>query len=1022
MKPRDSLRTRYLFIGLLLALIFCLVSSSQPVQAYNGGTHSEIVRMAFKYLKKKDPEIWNAYSSLPSRCQVADCSVIVCPPCDPDIDLVCKEPCEPVADVKGDINAIDLIISEAPMPDLYQDLKICVNSSLMNFVNIWDIGVSGCRYEGVGHGFTSWFHYIDIRKGKGEVDDYDGFSPTSACWDQWEELCGPEEGGSDGYSRFGKYCTFRTGCNWPFIVDPVDVCIDEWYLDEGKIVLNPSESPGLYRYCTACLDPTSYTIDEEMSKRRIAGHEFGDSIIPPADNAATYWYKQFMQGNHDPRNMGAVLHFLADVSVPHHADGVSGTWHSGYEDEYEIEITPLLTQEMESGDIGGPWDIWDEIKKLNDEYDNDTLRHTSVAALATRLAEESLPSIDHYRQTKPFIDKIRKNHDSWDEALHLGRRAVAYTVLVLRKAYQGGFDNDTDNDGIEDWQDNCIGAHNRFQEDFDQDRIGDVCDNCRTVSNPDQSDADGDRIGDECDNCYTANNPDQADSDQDRVGDACDNCPLIPNTQWEDADQDGQGDACDLDDDNDGLLDTQDNCPLSANPGQEDADTDGLGDACDCRPNSSKVNTVEKCEELARLAKEELEKLELDHYTLSDSGPPPPEYHITNSERILTAKNLPQKNVMLVVDSNGTLLTLDTVDAAQPHPLDLTSLSAPETTIEHAVLTVGNHNTVYVLLSSAVDESQLYAVDISAPARPQVLSISEVGQSANTLANYGRYVYTVNSNNLNAFDTLDRNAIFRNEPVQLVNAPLALMTADNWLYVGGQDSLQVFDLMNPLEPAMAESISLSAPLTDLRLEDERLYVTTEAGLEFYDSDNLPNQQRLGQYEAPEPVTGLAVLNRDWVLVGQKTHLDLLDLRVPNNPELYRQIPLDAEVDLIEQVGDTTYVFSNSADGKPATLRVLEDSIRYPTYTVSQTESLNDGETVTAARLQVDQSTPPASFALYYLSNDGGQTWERAEPSGIHRFLQSGNDLRLMIVLYTTDPAVNVHIHGLIVEPVKLGDE
>lgn len=94
-------------------------------------------------------------------------------------------------------------------------------------------------------------------------------------------------------------------------------------------------------------------------------------------------------------------------------------------------------------------------------------------------------------------------------------------------------------------------------------------------------DGDNDGVADFNDNCVSAANSDQADSDQDGVGDACDNCINAANLDQADADKDSTGNACDEDDDNDGFLDNADNCKLVANAAQEDGDADGVGDACD---------------------------------------------------------------------------------------------------------------------------------------------------------------------------------------------------------------------------------------------------------------------------------------------------------------------------------------------------------------------------------------------------------------------------------------------------------
>jgi len=167
---------------------------------------------------------------------------------------------------------------------------------------------------------------------------------------------------------------------------------------------------------------------------------------------------------------------------------------------------------------------------------------------------------------------------------------------------------DSDEDGHNDKDDNCVYTKNPNQEDKDGDGIGDLCDNCPDKPNKDQADSDKDDIGDICDNCKDIPNPDQLDADHDGIGDACDdnynedsdgdgkensvdNCPDISNSNQIDSDDDDIGDACDncpdksnhdqADFDADGVGDECDNCPRTYNPNQEDFDHDGVGDACE---------------------------------------------------------------------------------------------------------------------------------------------------------------------------------------------------------------------------------------------------------------------------------------------------------------------------------------------------------------------------------------------------------------------------------------------------------
>jgi len=190
------------------------------------------------------------------------------------------------------------------------------------------------------------------------------------------------------------------------------------------------------------------------------------------------------------------------------------------------------------------------------------------------------------------------------------------------------YDIDSDNDGVLDYEDNCLNTPNADQTDSDGDGEGDACDadddndtildtsdNCPLITNADQADNDADGLGDVCDddddndsvsdendNCQYDANTDQADFDGDGLGDVCDddpdgdgiiendNCKFAPNPLQEDNDADGLGDVCDDDDDNDGVLDGVDNCPTIANSAQADFDEDNIGDVCDIDIDGDGVN------------------------------------------------------------------------------------------------------------------------------------------------------------------------------------------------------------------------------------------------------------------------------------------------------------------------------------------------------------------------------------------------------------------------------------------------
>ncbi|UCD73796.1 MAG: thrombospondin type 3 repeat-containing protein [Phycisphaerales bacterium] len=77
----------------------------------------------------------------------------------------------------------------------------------------------------------------------------------------------------------------------------------------------------------------------------------------------------------------------------------------------------------------------------------------------------------------------------------------------------------------------------RLTTDFDEDGVEDWEDNCADTANPDQLDSDEDDVGDACDNCPADYNPDQSDWNEDGEGDACD--ADVPDWSFEGGDLEG---------------------------------------------------------------------------------------------------------------------------------------------------------------------------------------------------------------------------------------------------------------------------------------------------------------------------------------------------------------------------------------------------------------------------------------------------------------------------------------------------
>lgn len=202
--------------------------------------------------------------------------------------------------------------------------------------SIWDIDDEP-HYSKGGRNFCAFNHFIDIKKGPGKFDDYDGYSYEHGSANKQQYQFAKDAAGDWLEWIAGAISSFKVdeGIKWWFNDEYVHVLGHEWY--EGC-------SPSTENYCYF-QDLGKYRSKEgELVARfpraenvRRKGKGIPYSVFMPVDNLARFWYSEFKKWGRT-YNLGPVMHAIQDASVPHHAAGYMGNWHGEYEDRLKSFI------------------------------------------------------------------------------------------------------------------------------------------------------------------------------------------------------------------------------------------------------------------------------------------------------------------------------------------------------------------------------------------------------------------------------------------------------------------------------------------------------------------------------------------------------------------------------------------------------------------------------------------------------------------------------------------------------------
>jgi hypothetical protein len=294
---------------------------------------------------------------------------------------------------------------------------------------------------------TSFNHFIDIRKGPGRFDDYDGYGyfRGSASVDEHQparELVG-------GWARvLADLGGFK-----------VDAGLNFWLWDEYV------HAPGhrWYRGCSPALERYSFPQDRKRYRTKRAelaarfplaegvgrrGRGVPYSVFLPVDNLARYWFARYRRTRR-PEDLGPVLHALQDACIPHHAAGCNGNWHVQYEAALDRVAARRLRDRAfarRALALAATWDRRDPAPPrrlgMRDRL-RPPARNWSIEQLVTWMA---LQAYQEYAATyRGFADGFRPDRESMDRLL---LQAAAICVLALLKAGPPSVNRQNDGSGV----------------------------------------------------------------------------------------------------------------------------------------------------------------------------------------------------------------------------------------------------------------------------------------------------------------------------------------------------------------------------------------------------------------------------------------------------------------------------------------------------------------------------------------------------------------------------------------------
>ncbi|MDD5223608.1 MAG: chitobiase/beta-hexosaminidase C-terminal domain-containing protein [bacterium] len=230
----------------------------------------------------------------------------------------------------------------------------------------------------------------------------------------------------------------------------------------------------------------------------------------------------------------------------------------------------------------------------------------------------------------------------------------------------------------------------------------------------------------------------------------------------------------------------------------------------------------------------------------------------------------------------------------------------------------------------------------------------------------------------------------------------------------GTEGLVVVNVIDPVHPQAVRTIAVAGSAQMTAARGNYLYLAAgDAGLLFFDISDPDNPLALGSVN----LLGAAQVREvkawgDYLYLVSNRGIEVVNNSYPAQPVYLRTIA-QAEARSLALRGD--YGFLAAGARGLSVFQLSRETSDYLSPERAQSQNLNPGAN-DVAQGEVRPAYGPASFgtARFYLSNNGGKTWDEFEPYRSQSFTTRGSDLRFRVDLSTPDPTRTPIIDELVV--------